>query len=274
MIPAAAGPLSLRVLSARSPAAGTRLLRLERGGLDFWPGQYFALAVPAQGEFREYTVCSGAGEPWLEFLVREVGPVSRGLAACRAGDTVLADGPCGFFTLDEWGGPPPAPPAGTAARPPLPPPQAGQPRLFLASGVAVAAFRSMVRTWPGLDCLLVHGVRCAAELYGWADFAPQRRLACLSGPDAAAGAGGGQPAWPGRLSAWLDSLATGGSSAAAASGPAPLPGLPDPVRLWGAGWPGRADCWLAGNSDMIHDAWDRLASLGVSPERIHTESFF
>ena len=161
--------------------------------------------------------------------------MSRGLAALRPGDGVLVDGPMGFFTLDDWSDP------GELARP----------RLLVASGVGIAGFRSMVASHPGLDYLLVHGVRCATELYGRPDFAADRHLACLSRETRAG-------TFAGRIGAWLD---TGQADSTLA-------------KTWGADWACRAECWLAGSSEMIHDVYDQVRSRGVSPAQIRTEVFF
>lgn len=252
-------PATHRVISCDHPAPGTALLRLERRGLDFRPGQYLALGLPGDGRFREYSLHSGTSAPWLEFLIREVGAVSRALGALTPGAAVELEGPFGFFTLDDseladarpmaWGG---DGPAGAA------------PLLLLATGVGIAPFHSLVTSFPELDYLLLHGVRCAAEQYSRGDFAPGRRIACLSGPEAWAPEDrAGQAAhqatnavFDGRVTAWLRGKQD------------------DLARRWGADWAERALCLLAGNSDMVHDAWDILADAGVTASRIRTEIFF
>jgi ferredoxin-NADP reductase len=231
-----------RVLASTWAAPGTLRLRLERGDTGFLPGQYFALGLPGADAFREYSVHSGSGDPWLEFLIRVVGPVSRALARLKPGDGVEAEGPFGAFTLDEA--------ELTDARCP----DARAPLLLAATGVGIAPLHSFVKSHPDLDYLALHGVRCAAEIYDRADFATERHIACLSGPGEAAATEPGIHA--GRLTDWLRA------------------GGPELAGRWGLDWADRALCLLAGNADMVHEAWAILAGAGVAPDRIRTETFF
>ena len=224
-----------RVLSCQELAAGTVRLRLERRNLAFLPGQYFSLAALEGRQFREYTVHSGIGDDFLDFLIRSVGPVSRALAAVQAGDWVQTEGPFGVFTLEETGRPHTVP------------------QLFVASGVAIAPFHAMIRSME-LDYLVLHGVRCATELYDRTDFAADRHLACVSGM----GAG-----FTGRVSDCLRQRAGKEGSACGEIG-----------RRWGSDWAQQLTCWLAGNSGMVHDVFDILVSAGVAPASIRTEIFF
>lgn len=167
-IPRPSGPASVaetalhRVLSVRPLSPLAYLLRLERGTLEFRPGQYVRLSVPGSPAQREYSVYSAPGEPFLELLIREMpgGLLSPRLRRCSPGEALELQGPFGEFLLPE-----------------------GDPDaafLFVATGTGIAPFHCFARSYPGLDYLLLHGVARASELYGAADFDPRRMQACLS----------------------------------------------------------------------------------------------
>jgi ferredoxin-NADP reductase len=237
------------VLASTWAAPGTLRLRLERGDSGFLPGQYFALGLPDADAFREYSIHSGSAEPWLEFLIRVVGPVSRALAGLRPGDGVEAEGPFGSFCLDGEELAAACPGRARDSHHGAP-----APLLLAATGVGIAPLHSLVKSHPDLDYLALHGVRCAAEIYDRADFAMERHIACLSAPGEAAATEPGIHA--GRLTDWLRA------------------GGPELARRWGLDWADRALCLLAGNADMVHEAWAILAGAGVAPDRIRTETFF
>jgi len=138
------------------------VLKLDRGELDFEPGQFVNVGEPDSIEMREYSIYSGPRDECLEILVRRVdgGMVSPRLAKLRPGDSLRVEGPFGYFTLDK-----------EAQRGPL---------LWIATGTGVSPFRSFVRGYPGLDYHVLLGVRERTELYNWHDFEARRRTACLS----------------------------------------------------------------------------------------------
>ena len=68
----------------------TIVLRMERGDIDFEPGQYVRIGVDGDAEIRDYSVYSGNNKPYLEVLLRRVeeGLVSKQLFGLEAGDKV------------------------------------------------------------------------------------------------------------------------------------------------------------------------------------------
>ncbi|MGA2762948.1 MAG: FAD-dependent oxidoreductase [Spirochaetia bacterium] len=138
------------------------VLRLERDGLDFRPGQWINLGRKGGLERREYTIYSPPSEDFLEVLVKEVegGTVSRDLRRCREGDILEVDGPHGSFVIE---------------------PQArGGKFLFIGTGTGVSPFHCLTLSYPTLDYMLLHGVRAREELYDHDVFDPHRFVACLS----------------------------------------------------------------------------------------------
>ncbi len=212
-----------RVLGVRPVSASAFVLRISREGLSFEPGQWINIALPRRREQREYSVYSAPGDDYLEVLVKEIpgGALSPALRRLAPGDAVEVDGPHGSFTLVEGG--------------------REAPRfLFCATGTGISPFHCMARSVPGLDYLLLHGIRTSAERYDHECFAGARTVACLSK---------GVPAsrdFAGRLTEWLRRNPV------------------DPACY----------CYLCGNSDMIYETYGILSGHGVPRSRIFAEVYF
>jgi ferredoxin--NADP+ reductase len=159
---ARAGRAEHRVLAVRDLSASTYVLRFQRNGLEFQPGQYLVVGLQETIAMREYTIYSAPQDDFLEILVKEVpgGTVSRELRRCRPGDVLQVQGPLGFFTIG--------------------PDSRGARFLFAATGTGVSPFHCFARSYPGLDYRLLHGVRYARELYERDTFDPGRFTACVT----------------------------------------------------------------------------------------------
>ncbi len=171
-------PSSLvRVLAVRPLGQRAYVLRLERGNLQFRPGQYIRVGLPALRAQREYTVYSSPSDGYLEVLIREIpsGLVSPRLRRCRPGERVEVEGPFGEFLIAE---------RDLSSR-----------FLFVGTGTGVAPFHCFARSYPGLDYRLLHGVPAASELYGAGTFEAGRVTACLSRQPG--------PGFPGRVTEYL-----------------------------------------------------------------------
>jgi len=119
---------------------------LERGGMDFQPGNCFAISN-ARGVSRPYSASSGIKEPNLRFVIRRMpnGQVSQWLAARAPGDEVEISQPFGWFR-PGYGGEP------------------GEPSVLIATGTGIAPFLSALRSLPELKPLLcLYGVRSLAD---------------------------------------------------------------------------------------------------------------
>jgi len=219
------GARAHRVLGVRDVSPSAFVLRLERGGLAFRAGQWINVGRGGSLQQREYTIYSPPSEDFLEILVREVagGTVSRDLHACRPGDVLDVDGPHGSFCIE-------------------PHQQPGK-FLFVGTGTGVSPFHCLTLSHPGIDYLLLHGVRTPRELYDQDVFDPQRLVPCISG---AGPAPGERRAHRGRVTSYLSAHPVG---------------------------PGCA-CYLCGNSDMIYECYAMLRGFGVPPSRIFAEVYF
>jgi len=124
-------------------------LVLERDGVEFEPGDCFAISNPG-GASRPYSAASGSGEPHLRFIIRRMpgGAVSGWLAGRAPGDEVELSEPFGWFRPGNGGEP-------------------GDPSVLIATGTGIAPFLSALRSFPDLKpeaCL--YGVRSLADAAG------------------------------------------------------------------------------------------------------------
>ena len=87
------------VQEVRRLTGETIVLRMERGDIDFEPGQYVRIGVEGDSEIRDYSVYSGNNQAYLEVLLRRVedGLVSKQLFDLEVGDKVMIGGPYGHF---------------------------------------------------------------------------------------------------------------------------------------------------------------------------------
>lgn len=168
---------SFLVHGVRHLSSSAFVLRFDRHGMVFAPGQYVTVGPADEIHMREYSVYSAPNEPYLEILVKEVeeGYVSRRLARLTPGDRVRVDGPFGFFTIDEdW---------------------RDQRFIFIATGTGISPFHAFVHSYPGIDYRLLHGVRTSAEFYDHDCYDEARLVRCVTREP------GGD--YEGRVTAWL-----------------------------------------------------------------------
>ncbi|HTP59076.1 MAG TPA: FAD-binding oxidoreductase, partial [Spirochaetia bacterium] len=157
----------------------------------------------------------------LEILVREIagGLVSRALRRCEPGDDLSVEGPYGSFVTD-------------------PAERHRERYLFVGSGTGISPFHSLVRSYPDIDYLLLHGVRTSQERFDREAFDPARSVFCVTRTP------GGD--YRGRVTDYLRAHPV------------------DPSRR----------CYLCGNSDMIYQAFAVLRDQGVPRDRLHAEIYF
>lgn len=141
----------------------TFIIRLDRQGFQFEPGQYVVIRIPGQNKGREYSIYSGTDDDYLDFLVREIpeGEFSRYLRHLMPGSELDVEGPKGFFILDERT-------------------KSGSPAMFIATGTGISPFHSYVRSYRGLNYRVLHGVHFSDEAYGRSSFDPGHFLLCTS----------------------------------------------------------------------------------------------
>ncbi|MCP4403865.1 MAG: hypothetical protein GY801_41985 [bacterium] len=215
------GIVLCQVQQVRELSSSSYILRIERHNVNFSPGQYVVLGKQGSRDAREYTIYSSIDDSFLEFLITEVerGKVSKALRTCQPGDVLALEEPMGYFRLQEQ-------------------PSAAAKHYCIATGSGIAPFHSFVRSYPGLDYTVLHGVRYASDCYDSEHYASDRYISCVSREE------GGH--FHGRVTDYLRS---------------------HPVDK-------DALCYLCGNSDMIYETYDILLQQEIPHKHILTEVFY
>jgi ferredoxin--NADP+ reductase/benzoate/toluate 1,2-dioxygenase reductase subunit len=140
----------------------TFVVRLERGDIQFKSGQRIIVGLKGELDLREYSVYSGENDEYLEILVREVlrGNVSPRLKNCKPGDLLQVNGPFGAFGIESF--------------------DLSRKLIFIATGTGISPFHSFVRSFPGINYTIIHGVSHKAEAYESDEYDPARYFLCTS----------------------------------------------------------------------------------------------
>jgi Fe-coproporphyrin III synthase len=196
------------------------LLRLQKGDFEFIPGQNVSIGPHLEYyKNRDYTFCSSPSDPFLEFMVKKVnnGEISPWLAALSTGDIVELVGPYGDFGLNR---------------------EAAGSHLFIATGVGIGPFKSVISSYHDIDFILVHGIRTMKDLCLADGIPSERYISCITQED------GGS--FRGRVTGFLESYA-----------------IPD-----------NAHCYLCGNPYMLKHVKRILLEKGVPKTAISVEPYY
>lgn len=208
--------------AVRNLTESTYVLELERKGMEFEAGQHILLGDSDSIHKREYSIYSGTNDEHLEVLIKEVeeGAVSKQLKKLASGSVLEVEGPLGFFSID--------------------PKMIREKRkfLFVASGTGIAPFHSMVKSIPGLDYTLLHGVRYAEEAYEKDAYGDGKYILCTSRDD--------KGDFNGRLTDYIKQHDF------------------DKDTI----------CYFCGNFNMIREAMNLLEKKGIPPAQLHAEVYF
>ncbi len=196
-------------------------LKLPKARFAFKAGQHISLGIHGDYQSREYSIYSGINDDNLEVLVKEVekGYFTPKLRKLKAGDLVEIHGPFGKFGMEPKDA------------------ESGK-FVFIASGTGVAPFRSIVRTYPEIDYILIHGVRLAKEAYDRHEYDSDRYILCTSRDT--------KGNYQGRLTGYLKDCT----------------------------FSPETQFFLCGNSDMIFDSLEILKEKGFERDQIHCEVYF
>jgi ferredoxin--NADP+ reductase len=210
-----------KILQRRFLTESTFVLRIDRGKIEFKSGQHIITGLKGELNQREYSIYSGEKDDYLEILVRVIpdGNVSLQLKQCEPGQLLEVNGPFGSFGIEKSD-------------------MFSGKLVFIATGTGISPFHSFVRSYPGIDYMLFHGVRYSEEAYERKDYDPSRYFLCTTG-DAKSG-------HPGRVTAFFPT------------------------------YPVSSDMlfYLCGNRNMIFEVDNLLRTGGVPAERIFTEIYF
>ena len=210
-----------KIEEIRKLTEDTFSIRMSKGRFEFKAGQHISLGIYGGHQSREYSIYNGEQDEYLEVLVKEVkdGYFSPKLSNLKPGSLLEVNGPFGKFRMDEKK-------------------VNGHQFVFIASGTGIAPFRSMIRTYPGLDYRLIHGVRYGYEAYDKDEYDPKRFVLCTTGDKTGH--------VHGRLTKYLKK------------------GTFDKDTQF----------YLCGNSNMIFDALEILKKKGFDRDQMHCEVYF
>jgi ferredoxin/flavodoxin---NADP+ reductase len=214
--------ITLNVRSIRELTPSAYVLQFDRDNLPFQAGQHILLGKPGDLQAREYSVYSGEQDDFFEVLIKEVqqGIVSKQLKQIKPGDPVNFENPVGYFVLKNED-------------------IDKRKFLFIASGTGIAPFHSFVKSYPGLDYKLLHGVKYAGEAYEKDTYDPEHLVICTSRDK--------KGTFYGRVTDYLRQ---------------------NPVK------DKDTLCYFCGNCEMIHEAYDILLNQGIPSENLFAEVYF
>jgi ferredoxin--NADP+ reductase len=199
----------------------TFVLRFERDDIQFIAGQHVIVGLAGSLNQREYSIYSSEQDNYIEILVKEVkeGSVSLQLRNCKPGDLLEVNGPFGYFKLETKD-------------------MYSIKHMFIATGTGISPFHSFVKSYPGIDYTILHGISTMHDAYEKNEYDQERYFPCVSREKT--------KKYNGRVTEFL-------------------PDFPDkPDTLY----------YLCGSGSMIYDVKTLLAERGVSRDRILMEVYF
>jgi len=209
-----------KILEIRFLPGSAFIIRFERD-FDFVPGQYVIVGLEGSLNHREYSIYSGDKQDYIEILIRTVieGNVSKQLKETRPGQMLDVNGPFGTFKLETKD-------------------MYSRKHIFIATGTGISPFHSFVKSYPGINYTILHGVRLENEKSENFDFDPKRYIASITGEK--------KEKYSGRVTRFL-------------------PGIKEePDNVY----------YICGNSNMIYEVTNILKIRGVEGDRILTEVYF
>ena len=151
-----------RVICVRNLNDTSYVLRFERQGLQFQPGQYLSVGPRGDINMREYSIYSPVDSEYLEILVKEVegGYLSRKLRTLKADSEIYVEGPFGFFLIDE---------------------QFRQKKIYLiGTGTGISPFHCFIGSYSHLNYTILHGIRYLRDAFDAGHYDNKRIIRCIS----------------------------------------------------------------------------------------------
>lgn len=212
----------LKVIGIRDLTPTAYVIRFDRDNIPFRAGQHILLGKKDDIESREYSVYSAEQDDFFEVLIREVkdGLVSKLLRRVKPGEPLNFENPVGYFILKDED-------------------IYTKKFLFIASGTGIGPFHSFVRSYPGIDYQLLHGIRYGYEAFDMQDYDKNRLIRCTSRNR--------KGDFHGRVTDYLKKHP-----------------IKDKNTL----------CYFCGNVEMIHEAYDIMLKQGVPSQNLFAEVYF
>jgi ferredoxin/flavodoxin---NADP+ reductase len=209
------------VIQTRFLTESSFILRFTRENIQFRAGQHIIVGLKGEMDQREYSIYSSEEDDFLEILVKEVrdGNISSKLKQCKQGDLLQVNGPFGSFGIESFN-------------------RNSRKHVFIATGTGISPFHSLVRSFPGINYTLIHGVRHSSEAYEKDEYDPARYVLCTSKEN--------NNGRQGRVTSFLSKFR-----------------VTDDMLFY-----------LCGNGNMIYEVYNILRDKGVPDENIISEVYF
>jgi ferredoxin-NADP reductase len=189
----------------------------------FVAGQFINIALPGHTEAKSYTIASAPRDELWAITVRAAGAFSTKLMSHQAGDTLEVSEPLGYFCAD------PAP----------------APRLWLAGGIGITPFMSMVREGAPLQPTTLYYSNRTAEDIVFKDELENSSIKVRHFITR-------EPAPPGMIAGRISEQ-----------------DIKDALQALS-----ECQVYICGSIGFVRDYWSLLRRLGVSEDRLFTEAFF
>jgi ferredoxin--NADP+ reductase/benzoate/toluate 1,2-dioxygenase reductase subunit len=143
----------------------TFIIRMDRNGFQFEPGQHIHVGIRNDYHCREYSIYSPVTEDYLEILVKLVpeGYLTPRLSRLKPGDILTVEGPFGYFTVSG--------------------PESDNRYYLIATGTGVAPFHCITGSHPALQVQIFHGVRNLDDCYESGHYPQNAYFSCVSRED-------------------------------------------------------------------------------------------
>jgi ferredoxin--NADP+ reductase/benzoate/toluate 1,2-dioxygenase reductase subunit len=212
----------LKVQSIRDLTPTAYVIRFDRNNIPFRAGQHILLGKKDDIQSREYSVYSGEKDDYFEVIIREVkeGMVSKQLRRVQPGEPLNFENPVGYFTLKDED-------------------IYTRKFLFIATGTGIGPFHSFIKSYPGLDYKLLHGIRKGLEAFDRQDYEKDRLVRCTSRDR--------KGDFHGRVTDYLKK---------------------HPVK------DKNTICFFCGNVEMIHEAYDIMLKQDIPSHNLFAEVYF
>jgi ferredoxin/flavodoxin---NADP+ reductase len=209
------------VLDIQFLSESTFILFFPKCRFEFLPGQHVNISIMGEQIGREYSIYSSPNDDFLKILVKEVedGFLTPKLKFLKKGDIVKIQGPRGRFYFNSRN-------------------KDTHKHVFISSGTGIAPLHSMIKSYSGIDYMVIQGVRHVSEECERNEYEKGKFILCTSRDN--------KGDFSGRLTEYLKQIDFDENTC----------------------------FYLCGNNEMIYDAKEIIHDKGFDNENIHTEVYF
>lgn len=151
--------MELKIESINEYRSGIFKVRFDCIGKYFISGQYIEIKPKSYVHYRMYSIYNGINEKHLSIILRRVngGYLTPFLTSLKEGDIIEVKDPQGIFlkTINKQSN-----------------------NILISTGTGIAPFHSLIKSIPGLNYMLIHGVGKEDEIIDYEDYDSQKTIIC------------------------------------------------------------------------------------------------